>query len=42
MPPPAIGRLLLNLLASLAELEGEVLAERVRVGMGAHVGRVSM
>ena len=41
----AIGRLLLNLLASLAEFELEVLSERVRAGMdrarreGVHIGR---
>ena len=41
----AIGRLLLNLLASLAEFELEVISERVRAGMnraraqGKHVGR---
>jgi DNA invertase Pin-like site-specific DNA recombinase len=41
----ALGRLLLNLLASLAEFELEVLRERVRAGMdrarrqGKHVGR---
>jgi DNA invertase Pin-like site-specific DNA recombinase len=41
----ALGRLLLNLLASLAEFELEVLSERVRAGMdrakrqGVHVGR---
>lgn len=41
----ALGRLLLNLLASLAEFELEVLSERVRAGMerarrqGKHVGR---
>ncbi len=41
----ALGRLLLNLLASLAEFELEVLSERVRAGMdrargeGVHIGR---
>ena len=43
--PTALGRLLLNLLASLAEFELEVLSERVRAGMdqarrqGRHIGR---
>ena len=41
----ALGRLLMNLLASLAEFELEVLSERVRAGMdrarrqGKHIGR---
>ena len=41
----ALGRLLLNLLASLAEFELEVLSERVKAGMdrarrpGVHIGR---
>ncbi len=41
----ALGWLLLNLLASLAEFEVEVLSERVRAGMdrvrgqGVHIGR---